>query len=524
MMAGGSIFAPMPRGRWYLSGVAVAAVAAAAFGTPNAAASGVACYGCSGTYSGTWTATITASSPEGMTTAMLSVDWTETLTAVSGANSVWSLAQASGSISFDNTADPTDNCNASLSPNQAVAPNVTEFAPQVLQTGTSIAVSAEPPTYWSGNPSADPEPLDSTDATDPGCYFTNDTAYEQGFWTSFTGSACHYNGGSEVMTFPLNATSTIYDNCDASGTDAQDGTGTATLKSQLTITPPGLCPPPPSLRRARTAPIAGTAAAGGLTASVTGLSRGFTGALSVLAIAAGDGEVVAPTLLGSRTTRTVFRLPSDRYAILANAVSPSGRRHSATGIRGLVTIRAGRSAKSTIALGGTKGARDVPAAERSADIAATTGPVVTVNGVDMTFADGTRVPFDVPVLVGLFPSWHDQDGIRFVDTSKEFTDFATREQMLSDTHRLAPPPYHFNPLTPDFVVSGSGRIDANRRMTITIVVRRRCDAQVVSQATVTRRLSGKFGTIRYVIDIIDTLNKALQSLQPPTASGGCDCA
>ncbi|HUA69631.1 MAG TPA: hypothetical protein VMA96_01065, partial [Solirubrobacteraceae bacterium] len=304
------------------------------------------------------------------------LSWTETLKQVQGGSSFWQLTSANGTVQFTNTGDTSDNCDATLSPNPAIAGNVTEFAPQIVQGAISVSVSAEPPTYWSGQASTAPDPLLSSDALDPGCYFSNNTAYASGFWTSFTGSECHYtDGGGEAMVFPLDATSTVYDNCSAQGSDAQGDTGTATLTSQLTLTPPGLCPPPPSLRHVAAsrngpaAPIARPASGGLLTATVTGVPRGFRGALTVLAIAADDGEVIAGQSLLAGTTRTSFRLPSGRVAILANAVSASARRHNVTGIGPLISLRARGAVKSAVALG-RLGAADQPASKPSARAAA----------------------------------------------------------------------------------------------------------------------------------------------------------
>jgi hypothetical protein len=230
----------MSRGRTWV-GLMVLVVAAALLGASSASASGVACASCSGTYMGTWSAQDQYSTPEGTQTASLSLTWTETLTTPTGsANGVWSLTSAQGTISFTNSGSSSDDCTASLIPDLAVAGDITEFAPQVIE-GSSVAVGAAPPTYWSGSPT---EPLVSSDDSHPGCDFTNELAYEGGFWTKFTGPDCHYSGQSvsEVMSVPVGGPpTTVADNCDAEGSDVFGRMGTATLTSQLTLTVPGPC-------------------------------------------------------------------------------------------------------------------------------------------------------------------------------------------------------------------------------------------------------------------------------------------
>lgn len=112
-----------------------------------------------------------------------------------------------------------------------------------------------------------------------------------------------------------------------------------------------------------------------------------------------------------------------------------------------------------------------------------------MNGINLTLPDGSRVSLDDPALTDLFPVWHDQDGITFVETGKQVTDFAQRGQDLSDSGRLGQP-YHFDPITPDFTISGDARIDRKGRMSITIELRDRCSGQIIARITIARRLRG----------------------------------
>lgn len=238
----------MPWGRiWVVAILAVLGVLA--LGASSASASGVECADCSGTYSGAWSAQTKYTTPEGTQTSSMSLSWTEKLSTPPGsASGVWSLASAQGTISFMNTGDSSDDCTASLTPNAALAADITEFGPQVEEGPSDIAVAAYPPTYWTG----DTDPLVSSDNSHAGCDGNLDnTAYDSGFWTSFTGSSCHYAGPSqaEAMSFPSpfgasgvsppGAATTITDNCDVQGSDVFGATGTATLNSQLTLLPPG---------------------------------------------------------------------------------------------------------------------------------------------------------------------------------------------------------------------------------------------------------------------------------------------
>jgi hypothetical protein len=231
--------ASMPRGRTWLVAMLVV-VGVTTLAAPSASASGVACAGCSGTYTGSWSAQIQNVTPEGTVTYGMSLSWTEMLTTATGGNGasgVWSLASAQGTVTFTNSGSSSDDCSASLTPNLALAGDITQFGPQV-EEGSAVTVSAHPPTYWSGDPT---EPLVSSDNTHAGCDFTNELAYESGFWTGFSGASCHYAGPSaaEAMSFPVGPTTTITDNCDGQGSDSFGATGTATLKSQITLTAPG---------------------------------------------------------------------------------------------------------------------------------------------------------------------------------------------------------------------------------------------------------------------------------------------
>jgi hypothetical protein len=520
----------------------VAAVAAAALVAPGASASGVACAGCSGSYTGSWSAQIQNTTPEGTVTYGMSLIWTEMLTTPTGGNGasgVWSLASAQGTVTFTNSGSSSDDCSASLTPNLAVAGDITQFGPQV-EEGSVVTVSAHPPTYWSGGTT---EPLVSSDNTDPGCDFTNELAYESGFWTGFSGASCHYAGPSaaDVMSFPVGPTTTIADNCDGQGSDSFGATGTATLTSQLTLTAPGpsSCAVPAGVHGAHRALWVGarSASGGSLSATVTRLPRGFVGQVTVLAVSAGDGQIVAARALARGATRTILSLPSDRYAILTDAASPADRSHNRDGIGPLVAVHAGRRTTVRVALERPAAAdvdrpRAKPGHQEGGDrgtgrplafAAAASGPVVTVNGINLTLPDGSQVSLDDPALTDLFPTWHDQDGITFVETGKQFTDFAQHEQELSDSGRLDPP-YHFDPITPDFTISGDARIDRKGRMSITIEVRERCTGQVIAQITITRRLRGGLGSIRYDAGIASALRDALSGLQPPAAASGCGCA
>ena len=235
--------ASIPRGRTRL--VVLGVLGAVAFGASGASASGVACAACSGTYTGSWSAQIQNTTPEGTVTYGVSLSWAETLstpTGGNGASGVWSLTSAQGTVTFTNSGSPSDDCSATLSPNSALAADIGQSGPQVIE-GSAVTVSAYPPTYWSGDPTQTSEPLVSSDDTDPGCDFTNALGYNSGFWTGFTGSDCHYAGTSaaEAMSFPVGTTTTMTDNCDGQGSDSFGATGTATLKSQLTLTAPGAC-------------------------------------------------------------------------------------------------------------------------------------------------------------------------------------------------------------------------------------------------------------------------------------------
>jgi hypothetical protein len=511
----------------------------------SARASGVECVNCTGSYSGTWTANVQYFN--GASASLTMLNWTETLvpgSAASGGYSAWDLTSASGTVTFNQPSDG-DSCSASLSPNPQVADGLLNtFGPQV-EEGSDTTIDPWPPSWWSSIAGATGPALISTPSTgDSNCDFTSsETAYEDGGW-SFSGAGCNTE-----ISVPTGSTETVPDDCTGKYSDAFGNKGTGTLQSTLTISTLGTCTCSCGAaavtaraggRGARAARRTGARAASGgsLSANVIGLPGQFPGQTSLLAISAGDGRIVAARALARGATRTVLSLPSDRYAILADAESPAGRSHNHDGIGPLVAVHPGRRATVRVVLGrpaaaaGVLRSRAVPGRREAgyprvgqpfAVAAAVSGPVVTVNGINLTLPDGSRVSLDDPALTDLFPVWHDQDGITFVETGKQFTDFAQREQDLSDSGRLGQP-YHFDPITPDFTISGDARIDRKGRMSITIELRDRCSGQIIARITITRRLHGGPGSIRYDLGVAAALADALSRLQPPSATGGCGCA
>jgi hypothetical protein len=214
----------------------------------SAGASGVACGGCVGSYSGTWNAQV--SYAHGVTAA-LSLGWTESLVPGSNGESAWELASVSNNsnVQFSDPGPPNTSCTASLSANPALAGNLGGvFGPQVTEGGSSIMIDPWPPTWWSSSPSTYPDPLVSTPVTENSeCDNTSlETAYEDGFWT-FSGNDCH-----PQISVPVAAKSTVQDDCIATGS-GNEATGTGTLHSTLTI---AICPNPSDNRLIAEAEVA----------------------------------------------------------------------------------------------------------------------------------------------------------------------------------------------------------------------------------------------------------------------------
>jgi hypothetical protein len=211
-------------------GVAVLSVAVFA---GQAAASGVSC-DCVGSYSGTWDAQVSYGSN---VTASLSVGWTESLVQVGNGQSTWKLTSVSSNsgATFSDPGPPDTSCTSALVANPAIAGNWgDEFGPQVTEGSTSIMIDPWPPTWWSSAPSADPL-VSSPASGNAECDDTSlETAYEGGFWT-FSGNDCHTQ-----ISVPLGRSSTVPDNCSATGSDPE-ATGTGSLQSTLTI---ASCPDP----------------------------------------------------------------------------------------------------------------------------------------------------------------------------------------------------------------------------------------------------------------------------------------
>src|ERR1700730_16252506 len=90
-----------------------------AFGA-GAAAAGSPCVGCSGTYSGTWSATYQRLEHHGFekeehATVNISLKWVATLT-FRGGESVWTLTSASGTFSISGSGSSNEDCSTTLSP------------------------------------------------------------------------------------------------------------------------------------------------------------------------------------------------------------------------------------------------------------------------------------------------------------------------------------------------------------------------------------------------------------------------
>ena len=211
--------------RAVVSMVAFAVLVAGLVFAAGVQASGVSCGECTGSYSGTWTASVTYASGA---SASLTVNFAESLVPGAGGASAWDLTSASGSVSYT---DQFGSCSASFSPNPSVADGLgNSEGPQVVQ-GAEITVDPWPPSWWSSDPQTTPQALVSSPSTgNSECDDTSlETSYESHGW-SFTGPDCHTQ-----ITAPLNATTTSPDNCDAMYSDNLGNMGTGTLTSTLTI-------------------------------------------------------------------------------------------------------------------------------------------------------------------------------------------------------------------------------------------------------------------------------------------------
>jgi hypothetical protein len=210
-------------GRVAVSSVAFAVLVAGLVFAAGVQASGVSCGECSGSYSGTWTASVDYASGA---SASLTVNFAESLVPGAGGASAWDLTSASGTVGYT---DQFGSCSASFSPNPSLADGLgNSDGPQVVQ-GAEITVDPWPPSWWSSDPQTTPQALVSSPSTgNSECDDTSlETSYESHGW-SFTGSDCH-----PQITVPLNATTTSPDNCDATYSDRLGNTGT--LTSTLTI-------------------------------------------------------------------------------------------------------------------------------------------------------------------------------------------------------------------------------------------------------------------------------------------------
>ncbi len=210
--------------------------------------------------------------------------------------------------------------------------------------------------------------------------------------------------------------------------------------------------------------VGGTVATGAvLTGRVTGIPRGAK-ARSVRVIDASTGEVIKDL---QATTSGAYHLsvPAGVYILAADARGASGRQYGAVS----AATRLGSSPKRI----GLAAHTQAPPAGRSSPVARAAsldpGSVVTVKGVVIDAAPGAGInnlSLDGAVLFQLFDPCSNE-GVRFVDQSDQVVAASEREQQLFDSGR-AEGPFHYDPLAPQFQISGHGTASADGRVTVVL--------------------------------------------------------
>jgi len=245
-----------PRGRAVLrrlAGIPVLAGALALSFAPAALAGGP-CVGCSGTYSGSWSATYQRLEHHGgereeHATINISLKWAAALT-FQGGEGVWTLTSASGSFSISGSGSSGEDCSTTLSPGPGAIVRGEAFwiatAPGKGLNGEDEkdyeTVVALPPVAWGQTFGANPLKSSSSSG---GCGEQSNWGLGGPWQGDLAGSGCHYEAasGHDWIAFPRGGTHSENDTCQASGNDGRgDSWSGVSYNAQETLTVPGTGP------------------------------------------------------------------------------------------------------------------------------------------------------------------------------------------------------------------------------------------------------------------------------------------
>ncbi len=230
--------------------VAVALMYALCFSAPPALAGGP-CVDCSGTYSGSWSATYErlehhGGEKEEHATISISLKWAAALT-FQGGESVWTLTSAEGTFSISGSGSSNEDCSATLSPGpDAIVRGDAFWIATAAGKGLNgedekgyESVIALPPVAWGQTFGANPLKSSSTSG---GCGQQANWGLNGPWQSTVGGAGCHYEpaSGHDWIAFPRGGTHSENDMCQAAGNDGRgDSWSGVTYNAQETLTVPG---------------------------------------------------------------------------------------------------------------------------------------------------------------------------------------------------------------------------------------------------------------------------------------------
>ncbi len=224
-----------------------------ALNAPPALAGGP-CVGCSGTYTGSWSATYQrlehhGGEQEEHATIAISLKWAAVLT-FQGGESVWTLTSASGTFSISGSGSSNEDCSTTLSPGpDAIVRGDAFWIATAAGKGLNgedekdyETVVALPPVAWGQTFGANP--LKSSSSAG-GCGEQSEWGLNGPWQSTIGGSDCHYepSSGHDWIAFPRGGTHSANDTCQAAGNDGRgDSWSGVSYSAQETLTVPGKAP------------------------------------------------------------------------------------------------------------------------------------------------------------------------------------------------------------------------------------------------------------------------------------------
>ena len=200
-------------------------------GAPAAHAGGP-CVGCSGTYSGSWSATYQrlehhGGEQEEHATISINLKWDAVLT-FQGGESVWTLTSATGTFSISGSGSSNEDCSTTLSPGpDAIVRGDAFWIATAAGKGLNgedeqhyETVVALPPVAWGQTFGANP--LKSSSSTG-GCGQQSNWGLGGPWQSTIGGAGCHYDiaSGHDWIAFPRGGTHSENDACQAAGNDGR---------------------------------------------------------------------------------------------------------------------------------------------------------------------------------------------------------------------------------------------------------------------------------------------------------------